>query len=54
MLDKEYALRLKNGDTSWTRLFERGVSQALIKQYTNSVNTFSTAIDSIPRIRSST
>ena len=48
MLDKEYALRLKNGDTSWTRLFERGVSQALIKQYTNSVNTFSTAIELNP------
>ena len=48
MLDKEYALHLKNGDTSWTRLFERGVSQSLIKQYTNSVNTFSTAIEINP------
>ena len=48
MLDKEYARRLKAGDASWPRLFERGVSQALIKQYTNSVNTFSTAIEQNP------
>ena len=48
MLDKEYAQRLKAGDASWPRLFERGVSQALIKQYTNSVNTFSTAIEQNP------
>ena len=48
MLDKEYAQRLKTGDSSWPLLFERGVSQALIKQYTNSVNTFSTAIEQNP------
>ena len=48
MLDKEYARRLKTGDSSWPLLFERGVSQALIKQYTNSVNTFSTAIEQNP------
>ena len=48
MLDKEYVRRLKAGDASWPRLFERGVSQALIKQYTNSVNTFSTAIEQNP------
>lgn len=48
MLDKQCAELLRNGDTSWTRLFERGVTQALIKQYTNSVNTFSAAIDENP------
>lgn len=48
MLDKEYARRLKTGDSSWPLLFERGVSQALIKQYTNSVNTFSMAIEQNP------
>ena len=48
MFDKQCAEALRNGDTSWIRLFERGVTQALIKQYTNSVNTFSTAIDENP------
>lgn len=48
MLDKEYVQRLKSGNTSWTLLFERGVTQSLIKQYTNSVNTYSTAIEQNP------
>ena len=48
MLDKEYVQRLKSGETDWTLLFQRGVSQSLIKQYTNSVNTFSTAIEQNP------
>lgn len=48
MLDKEYVQRLKSGNSSWTQLFERGITQSLIKQYTNSVNTYSTAIDQNP------
>ena len=48
MLDKEYVQRLKSGETNWALLFQRGVSQSLIKQYTNSVNTFSTAIEQNP------
>lgn len=47
MFDKRYVERLKE-DNSWTTLFERGVTQSLIKQYTNSVNTFSAAIDANP------
>ena len=42
------AEELKAGDASWITQFERGVSQALIKQYTNSVNTYTAAIDRNP------
>ena len=49
MLDKEYVQELlKTSEPSWTVLFERGVTQALIKQYTNSVNTYSSAIEINP------
>ena len=48
ILDRQYAEELKMPDASWIPLFERGVSQSLIKQYTNSVNTYSTAIDRNP------
>lgn len=48
LLDKVYAQALNSDRTTWTTLFERGVSQALIKQYTNAVNTFSTAIEQNP------
>ncbi|MEG1884914.1 MAG: tetratricopeptide repeat protein [Alistipes sp.] len=49
LLDKEYMQRLNQSDnTSWTVLFERGITQSLIKQYTNSVNTYSAAIELNP------
>lgn len=48
MLDKQYVQELKTDETSWTVLFERAVTQSLIKQYTNSVNTYSTAIEQLP------
>lgn len=48
ILDKQYVEELKAAPESWTLLFERGVSQSLIKQYTNAVNTFSSAIDQNP------
>ncbi len=48
MLDKNLAQRLKNGEQTWELYFERAVTQSLIKQYTNSVNTFSAAIDFNP------
>ena len=47
-LDKQYAQALRTDETSWTLLFERGVTQLLIKQYTTSVNTYSKAIDLNP------
>ena len=48
MLDKQYVQELNASDPSWTVLFERGVTQSLIKQYTNSVNTYSSAIELNP------
>ncbi len=47
-MDRHLAERIKQGDTSWERLFERGISQSLIKQYTNAVNTYTQAIDLNP------
>ena len=45
--DRDYveALRAEN---SWTVLFQRGITQSLIKQYTNSVNTLTAAIELNP------
>ncbi len=48
MLDKEYAQQINVSDPSWIDLFERGISQSLIKQYTNSVNTYTSAIELNP------
>lgn len=48
MLDKQYVEELRSDERSWTVLFKRGVTQSLIKQYTNSVNTYSTAIEQHP------
>ncbi len=48
LLDKEYTEELMNGQSSWTVLFERGVTQSLVKQYTNAVSTFSLAIEQNP------
>lgn len=48
LLDKQYVQELNASNPSWTVLFERGVTQSLIKQYTNSVNTYSSAIELNP------
>jgi tetratricopeptide repeat protein len=47
-LDKRYAQELRSERSSWTVLFERGISQSLIKQYTNAINTFTQAIEENP------
>jgi len=47
-LDKHYAQQLKTAEPTWELYFERSVTQSLIKQYTNSVNTCSAAIDNNP------
>ncbi|MEG1864907.1 MAG: tetratricopeptide repeat protein [Alistipes sp.] len=47
-LDQRYLQALKTEDPSWIALFQRGVTQSLIKQYTNSVSTYSTAIELNP------
>ena len=40
MLDKQYVQELNASNPAWTVLFERAVTQSLIKQYTNSVSTY--------------
>ena len=47
-LDKRCAERLKTTEATWKNYFERGVTQAQIKQYTNSVNTYTSAIEMNP------
>lgn len=48
VLDRAYNEALKQPGAAWTRLFERAVTQSLIKQYTNSVNTYTAAIEQNP------
>ena len=48
MLDRIYAEAVRNGNDTWQALFERGISQALIKQYTGAVATLSAAIEKNP------
>ena len=48
-IDRRLAEKLRQSeDRSWITLFERGISQSLIKQYTNAVNTYSEAIELNP------
>lgn len=46
--DHALAETIRSGEASWTQLFERAVTQSLIKQYTNAVNTFTAAIGKNP------
>lgn len=47
--DRRVASRIATGgDTDWKKLFERGVTQSLIRQYTNSVNSYAEAIAKNP------
>lgn len=47
-LDKHFTDRLRMEENDWTLLFMRGVSQSLIKQYTNAVTTLTQAITHNP------
>ncbi|MBR2436962.1 MAG: tetratricopeptide repeat protein [Alistipes sp.] len=48
-IDRRLAEELRHSsERSWIMLFERGISQSLIKQYTNAVNTYSEAIELNP------
>ncbi len=47
-LDKGYLQAVREREESWEALFQRAVSQSLIKQYTNSVNTYTAAIELNP------
>lgn len=48
MMDRTLADRMLREEPSWVLLFERGVTQSLIKQYTNAVTTFTAAISENP------
>lgn len=48
MLDKRYTQAIRTGAPSWELYFQRAVTQSLIKQYTNSVNTCTSAIELNP------
>ena len=48
MMDRELAQKMLQQEPSWEMLFERGVTQSLIRQYTNAVNTFTSAISANP------
>ncbi len=47
-LDRRLADSLRVDNANWRLLFERGVTQSLIRQYTNAVNSYSTAIEANP------
>ena len=48
MMDRELAQSMLSIDPSWEQLFERGVTQSLIRQYTNAVTTYTAAISANP------
>ena len=48
LLDRQFAEALRRDDRSWELLFQRAITQSLVKQYTNSVNTYSQAIEINP------
>uniref|UniRef100_UPI0040568A10 tetratricopeptide repeat protein n=1 Tax=Alistipes sp. TaxID=1872444 RepID=UPI0040568A10 len=46
-LDRDFAQKVNHGG-GWEELFCRGITQSLIKQYTNAVNSYSQAIEKNP------
>lgn len=48
VFDKRLTQRMKEQNSSWEVMFEKGITQALIKQYTNAVSTLSSAIELNP------
>jgi tetratricopeptide (TPR) repeat protein len=44
-VDRTLAAQISAGDDSWQTLFKRGVTQSLVKQFTNSVNSLTRAIE---------
>lgn len=48
MFDRQVTEQLHRDDANWILYFQRGVTQSLIKQYTNAVNTLSQAISLNP------
>ena len=48
LMDRELAQSMLTIDPTWEQLFERGVTQSLIRQYTNAVTTYTAAISANP------
>ena len=48
IIDRAISNELRANDDDWTLLFQRGVTQSLIKQYTNAVSTLTQAITHNP------
>ncbi|MBQ7964139.1 MAG: tetratricopeptide repeat protein, partial [Alistipes sp.] len=48
MMDRGWMEVMRREEPTWIMLFERGVTQSLIKQYTNAVSTLSSAIAANP------
>ena len=48
MMDRQWVEVMRREEPTWIMLFERGVTQSLIKQYTNAVSTLSSAIAANP------
>ena len=48
-LDRGFADSLAHGDDSWQIHFKRALTQSLIKQYTNAITSYTTAIDRAPK-----
>lgn len=48
MIDSALARNLQRNEEQWELLFKRGLTQSLIRQYTNAVNTYSAAIEINP------
>ncbi len=47
-IDRELERQIAANNADWLKLFERGITQTLIKQYTNAVNSLSEAIERNP------
>lgn len=48
MIDRAIEAELASNTSDWLSLFRRGVTQSLIRQYTNSVNAYTAAIEKNP------
>jgi tetratricopeptide (TPR) repeat protein len=48
MMDRQWVEVMRREEPTWIMLFERGVTQSLIKQYTNAVSTLTSAIAANP------
>ena len=47
-INRRLKQRVKSGDTSFEQLFSLAISESLVKQYTNAVNTYTLAIQAAP------